>query len=274
MKNLLKPFILVLLFLITLLWIYPLLLILFNSFKPYDLMMSEFLTFPRSINFVKYAEAWNKLEFGKLFFNTSIYTFFAVIIVVISASMAAYKLSRTKTRFSWLIFMFCLAPLMVPFQSYMITVTQLAKRLGLMGNRIGVIVISAGLCMPLATFLYHGFIKNIPVYLDESASIDGASGMTLFYKVIFPLLKPITTTVVVIDAIAVWNDFLIPLLFIGGKKRYYNIQNALFAQFSNAYTDWEHALPGLVISLIPTIVFFIIMQKHIVAGVTAGAIKQ
>ena len=273
MKNFLKGVAVVSVFLIAIIWVYPLLLILFNSFKPYTLMMSEFLSLPKNLPLITYVEAWQKLEYAKLFFNTFIYTFFSVIIIVISASMAAFKLSRTKSRLSGFLFMFCLAPLMIPFQSYMITATQFAKKFGMMGNRIGVIVVSAGLCMPLATFLYHGFMKTIPSYLDESARIDGASGLTLFFKIIFPLLKPVTTTIVVIDTLAIWNDFLVPLLYIGGKSKYYNIQTALYAQFSNSYSDWEHALPGIIISLVPTIIFFIIMQKHIVDGVTAGAIK-
>ncbi len=272
-RKLLRIFLIFLICVITVIWIYPLLLILFNSFKPYSVMMSDFLGLPDGISFKMYADTWIKLGFGRLFLNTFTYTLFSVVIVVLAASMAAYKLSRTKTRYSWAVFMLCIMPLMVPFQSYMITLTHMAKNLGLTGSRAGLILIYAGLYMPLATFLYHGFIKTVPVQLDECAGIDGASGLRLFFRIIFPLLKPVTVTVIIIDAIACWNDFMVQLLFVGGKKSLFNIQNALFLQFSNSYTDWEHALPGIIISLVPTVIFFISMQKHILAGVTAGAVK-
>jgi raffinose/stachyose/melibiose transport system permease protein len=236
-------------------------------------MMSDFLSLPKNISFDIYIETWVKFNFIQLFMNTIFYVLATVTITIVTASMAGYKLSRTKTRYSAAIFMVFILPIMVPIQSYMITVTQLAKKLNLTGNRFGIVVICTGLCLPLAVFLYHGFIKSIPIQLDESASVDGASSFRTFFSIIFPLLTPMTVTIAVIDSIAVWNDFIVQLLFTGGKKQLFNIQNALFAQFSSTTSDWEHALPGIVISLIPIVVFFIFMQKNIISGITAGAIK-
>lgn len=126
-------------------------------------------------------------------------------------------------------------PMMVPFQSYMISLTRVVANANLTGTRMGQILVSIGLCMPL--------------------------------------LKPILTTVVVLDTLATWNDIITNQLIVGGNARAMNIQNALYMQFSAQTADWEHALPGIVMSMIPSLIFFVVMQKHIVGGITAGAVK-
>ena len=127
--------------------------------------------------------------------------------------------------------------------------------------------------MPLAVFLFHGFIKTVPRELDECAYIDGASRLRTYFSVILPLLVPIAITVAIIDALAVWNDIILNLLVAGAKKDLLNIQIALYTRFSAEQSDWETALPGIIISIAPSILFFVFMQKYIVEGITAGAIK-
>ena len=127
--------------------------------------------------------------------------------------------------------------------------------------------------MPLAVYMIHGFIKSIPIELEECARIDGAGKLRTYFSIVLPLLKPILTTVVVLDTLAVWNDVITNQLIIGGKASAINIQNALYMQFSAQTSDWEHALPGIVMSMIPSLIFFVSMQKHIVGGVTSGAVK-
>ena len=127
--------------------------------------------------------------------------------------------------------------------------------------------------MPLAVYMIHGFIKNVPIDLEESAQIDGAGSIRTYFAIILPLLKPILSTVVVLDALATWNDIIVNLFIAGSNTDAINIQNALYMKFSTTNSDWEHALPGIVMSIIPSLIFFIFMQKNIVAGVTAGAVK-
>ncbi|MDD3279331.1 MAG: carbohydrate ABC transporter permease [Lachnospiraceae bacterium] len=263
----------VIVFFASIFWLLPLLLIFINSFKPYNDMMQHFLSLPQTINFDKYIETWTKFDFPKLIGNTLLYTGVSVFGIVILAPMAAYKLARTKSKLSGFCFMVIIMPMMVPFQSYMITLTRLVSNFKLTGTKTGYIAVTVGLLMPLAVYMIHGFIKNVPLELEESAEIDGAGKIKTYFMIVLPLLKPILTTVVVLDALATWNDIITNQLIVGGNASAMNLQNALYMQFSAQTSDWEHALPGIVMSMIPSLIFFIVMQKHIVGGITAGSVK-
>ncbi len=254
-------------------WLLPLVWIFLNSFKPYNDMMQDFLGLPGEWKLDMYVETWTKFQFPQLIANTLLYTAGTVLMVVLLAPMAAYKLARTKSRCSTFCLIVIILPMMVPFQSYMITLTKLVAGVGLAGNRLGYILVSIGLCMPLAVYMIHGFIKNVPMELEECAYIDGASPVRIYFEIVLPLLKPVLTTVLVLDTLATWNDIITNQLIVGGKRKAMNIQTALFMQFSAQTSDWEHALPGIVMSMVPALVFFMVMQKHIMEGITAGAVK-
>lgn len=263
----------IIILLFSIFWLMPLVLIFTNSFKPYNDMMQHFLELPKSLAFDMYVETWVKFNFPKLIKNTVIYTVSTVLLIVLMAPMAAYKLARVKNKLSIICFLLIILPMMIPFQSYMISLTKLVSNASLIGTRTGQIIVSTGLCMPLAVYMIHGFIKNVPVDLEESAHIDGAGSVKTYFSIILPLLKPILATVIVLDALATWNDIIVNLFIAGSNTDAINIQNALYMKFSATTSDWEHALPGIVMSIIPSLVFFIFMQKNIVAGVTAGAVK-
>lgn len=260
-------------FISSIFWLLPLLLIINNSFKPYNDMMQHFLALPQSLSLDMYIETWIKFDFPKLIGNTLLYTVVSVVGVAVFAPMAAYKLARTKSKLSGFCFMVIIMPMMVPFQSYMITLTRLVANFKLTGTKVGYITVSIGLLMPLAVYMIHGFIKNVPLELEESAEVDGAGKIRTYFIIVLPLLKPILTTVVVLDALATWNDIITNQLIVGGNASAMNLQNALYMQFSAQTSDWEHALPGIVMSMIPSLIFFIAMQKHIVGGITAGSVK-
>lgn len=262
-----------LVFICSVFWLMPMVLIFINSFKPYNDMLQKFLALPKSWSLHMYIETWTKFHFPMLIGNTLLYTVCTVFFILLLAPMAAYKLSRTKGRLSGICFGLIIIPIMVPFQSYMITLTRLVAKFGLSGSRIGYILVNTGLCMPLAVYMIHGFVKNVPKELEECARIDGAGKFRIYFNIVLPLLKPILTTVVVLDTLATWNDIITNQLIVGGNAEAMNIQNALYMQFSAQTADWEHALPGIVMSMIPSLIFFIIMQKHIVGGVTSGALK-
>ncbi|MEZ3486924.1 MAG: carbohydrate ABC transporter permease [Lachnospiraceae bacterium] len=260
-------------FVCSIFWLMPLVLIFINSFKPYNDMIQEFLALPKRWNMEMYMETWTQFNFPRLIANTLLYTVSTVLAVVLFAPMTAYKLARTKSKLSTFCFIIVIIPMMVPFQSYMISLIKLVANLKLTGTRTGYILVSIGLCMPLAVYMIHGFIKSIPIELEECARIDGAGKLRTYFSIVLPLLKPILTTVVVLDTLAVWNDVITNQLIIGGKAGAINIQNALYMQFSAQTSDWEHALPGIVMSMIPSLIFFVSMQRHIVGGVTSGAVK-
>lgn len=263
----------VLIFVCSVFWLMPLILIFINSFKPYNDMIQNFLALPKSWGLDMYIETWTKFNFPMLIGNTLLYTVTTVLAVMLFAPMAAYKLSRTKGKLSSICFVLIIMPMMVPFQSYMISLTRLVANVNLTGTRLGQILVSIGLTMPLAVYMIHGFVKNVPIELEECARIDGASKLCTYFNIVLPLLKPILTTVVVLDTLATWNDIITNQLIVGGNAKAMNIQNALYMQFSAQTADWEHALPGIVMSMIPSLIFFVAMQKHIVGGITAGAVK-
>ncbi len=258
---------------ISIFWLFPLVMIFINSFKPYNDMLQHFLSLPKQWSLDKYIETWQIFHLSRLMGNTLFYTFCTVSLVLIMAPMAAYKLSRTKSTTSRVCFVLIILPMMVPFQSYMISLTRFIAGLHLSGTRIGYILVSAGLCVPLAVFMIHGFVKGVPLELEESARIDGAGRIRTYLQIVLPLLQPIIVTVIVLDTLATWNDIIINQLIVGGKSVAMNIQNALYMRFSAQTADWEHALPGIVISMIPSLIFFAFMQGKIINGVTAGAVK-
>jgi raffinose/stachyose/melibiose transport system permease protein len=268
--NLLLEIILIIFMLVL---IYPFILVFLNSFKTQQDMMLNFLDIPWKIKLTNYVDSWVKLGFFKAMLNSFYLTVGGVAGTVLISSIAAFKLARTNTKLSWWIFAICIAPMMVPFQTIMITLTQVTKTLGLSGSIWGLIIQYWGVCTPFTLFLYHGFVKAIPKELDESALVDGASPFRLFFQIIFPLLKPITTTAVVINSLYIWNDFILPLLMISGSKSTRNIQMALYSNFGSRGVNWELALPALIISAIPAIILFVVLQKYIIEGVAAGAVK-
>ena len=260
-------------FVCALCWVYPILLIIFNSFKSYKDMMTDFLSLPNIISFKSYIETWKLFDLPHMLLNTLFYTIIVTLGVVIFAPMAAYKLARTNSKLSKFIGVILILPAMVPFQSYMITMTRFMANIGLSGTRLGYCISMIGMGMTFAVFMINGFVKTVPLELEESAYIDGASKFQTYWKIVFPLLVPIITTVTVLQVLNTWNDVTVNLLMMGANQETMNISNALMSRFSSQASDWVHALPGIVMATIPNIIFFATMQKYIVEGVTAGAVK-
>lgn len=259
---------------ISIFWLFPLILIFMNSFKSDAEILNSFMEWPKSFDLTYYIETWTKFDFPTLIKNTLIYTVSTVAIVMLLAPLAAYYLERHKNETRCKIaFGLIILPIMVPFQSYMITLTRILGSMGLTNSRVGYVLVSAGLCMPLAVYMIHGYINTIPIELEESAYIDGASKVRIYFSIVLPLLVPILTTVIVLDALANWNDVITNQLIVGSNQSAINIQNALYMKFSAQASDWSHALPGTVLSMIPSMIFFIFMQKYIISGATSGAVK-
>jgi raffinose/stachyose/melibiose transport system permease protein len=272
-KNVLKITANVLLFLLALLYLYPLILVIINSMKTFQEVMSNVVSLPSRISLDNYVKAFKLMEYPSLFLNTFIVTAVGVAGVVIISSMAGYKLSRTKTRYSWLIFILCIAPMMIPFHSFMISLVKMARLLHVINSTWGLGVIYWGLGAPLALFMFHGFVKTIPKELDECAIIDGCTPLRAFFNIIFPLLKSVTVSVVVINAMWMWNDFLLPLLMLNGNQKSKTLQIAAYGFFGQYKIEWHYAMAGVLMVIIPPVILFIALQKYIIKGMVAGAIK-
>jgi raffinose/stachyose/melibiose transport system permease protein len=256
-----------------LLFLYPIMLVFYNSLKSFSEVMSDVIALPKQLAFGNYSYVWKFIDYPRLFLNNIVITVLGVAGIILISSLAAYKMSRTKTKWSALLYFLCITPMLIPFQSIMITILKLAKSLHLSDSIWGLGIQYWAFGAPLAVFIYHGFVKGIPSEIDESATMDGASGFHLFFRVIFPLLQPVTATIIVIDVMWIWNDFLLPLLMVNGSASTKTLTLAAYTFVGQYNTDWQYTMTAMVMAVFPSILVFILLQKHIVKGVTAGAVK-
>jgi raffinose/stachyose/melibiose transport system permease protein len=258
---------------LALIYIYPIILVILNSFKTNRDLMLNVLGLPNKWIMSNYIYVWNYMDYSRLFLNNVVVTLIGTAGIVLFSSMAAYILSRKKTKLSWLIYLFCIGPMLVPFQTIMITLLKSARIIGLTNSDWGLGIQYWGFGIPMAVFLFTGFMSSIPKEIDESAMVDGASTIRVFFSIIFPLLKTITSTVIVLDVMWIWNDFLLPLLMVDSQSDTRTLTLAAYSFVGTFVTDWQYSMAALVLAVLPSILFFIFMQKNIVKGVTAGAVK-
>ena len=253
------------------LWFYPFFLIVINSFKTKAEIFQSTLSLPGGLSFENYQEALEKLDFIRSLMNSLLITVGSLILVVFVSSMAAYALSRNTSRLSSVLYFVVAFGLLIPFQGIMIPLISLFGRMNLL-NQPGLMIMYLGLAVSMSTFLYYGALRGIPRSLDEAAIIDGANTFQIYWKVILPLLKPTTVTVIVLNTLWFWNDYLLPSLSIN-KAGMYTIPLRMFYFFGEFNKQWHLALAALVIVVLPIILLFIALQKHVVKGISDGAVK-
>ena len=261
-----------------LLYLFPVFIVLVNSFKNRAELYENILALPGKIDFQYYAEAMRKMNFLKSLGNSFIVTAISILIIVVLSSMTAWMLVRVDNNISRILFGIFVATMLIPFQTLMMPLLQVMgwsrDTLGLpMLNTLGgLIYMNVGFGASMAVFLYHGFIKSIPVSLEEAATIDGCTKFGVFWKIVFPMLKPTTVTVMILDVIWIWNDYLLPSLVVSSKAlRTIPLSTASF--FGQFTIQWNMAMAGLMLTIIPVIIFYLGAQKYIIKGVAAGAVK-
>lgn len=254
-------------------YLYPLFLVVINAFKSFSEITSNVLSLPKTLSFENFLKAFQIMEYPRYFVNTLSATVVGVCGVVLVSSLAGFKLSRTKTRYSWVVFMVLIAPMMIPFHSFMISLVKVAKGLHLIGSPLGLGVLYWGLGASLALFMYHGAVKSIPQELDDCAMIDGASPFRAFFQIIFPLLQPVTVSVIVINTMWMWNDFLLPLLVLSGSKKSLTLQLAAYNFFGLYKVEWNYAMAGVLLTILPAVIFYLFLQRYIIKGMVSGAVK-
>ena len=262
----------VLAILLGLVFLVPFYYVVSNSLKPFSEILTNTSALPSVVQFQNYVNAFEQMNYLKVFTNSLIITVVSNIVLVVFCSMAAYMLVRTKKKISGIIFMIFVSAMVIPFQSIMIPLVKVAGNLGLLNSIWGLVFMYLGFGSGMTIFLYHGFIKGIPVELEEAAIIDGCSPLGVFWRIVFPLLKPITVTIMILNSLWIWNDFLLPLLVLQDPELR-TIPLATFFFFGQYTKQWDLALAALVISIIPLLIFFFAMQKHIIKGITSGSIK-
>ncbi len=258
---------------VALLYIYPVLLMVINSLKPFKEVLTNVLALPQQLALANYTYVIEKMEYFRLFWNNLAITLIGIAGIVAFSAMAAYILDRRKTRYTKFLYAVIITPMLIPFQTIMITLLKSMNVIGLSGSTWGLGVQYWGFGVPMAAFIYYNFMKTVPQEIDESATIDGASTFRTFRSIIFPLLQPVTATVIVLDVMWIWNDFLLPLLMVNGSPKTRTLVLAAYNFVGQLNTKWHYALAAMVLALLPSVVFFIFLQKYIVEGVVAGSIK-
>ena len=258
---------------ISLIFIYPVFLMFLNSFKPFGEVVSDPIALPKAPTLENYTYVINKIHYLSLFMNNVINTVIGIVGIVVFSSMAAYILGRRRNLYTKIVYTLLITPMLIPFQTIMITLLKAMSVIHLDQSRVGLGIQYWGFGIPMATFIFYNFMKTIPKELDESAKIDGASTFRGFISVIFPLLKPVTFTVIVIDVMWIWNDFLLPLLMVNSSNKTKTLVLASYTFVGQMNTKWQFAMTAMVLTVLPSIIVFIFLQKYIVEGVVAGAVK-
>lgn len=249
-------------------FIYPLFFVVVNSFRPNADIILKPTGLPVKMFIGNYVQAWHEMQFPKVFLNTLLVTVLGTGGIIISSAMCAYGLVRSQWKISTILYAFFAFSLVIPFQIIMVPIGVLASDLHLMSVH-GLIPMYWGLGCPTAIFMFHGFIKSVPQELEESASIDGAERFYIFFNIVLPLIKTIIATVAVIDALWIWNDFLLPLIV----AKQGTIQLAQMRFNGQFMKDYGPMCASLTISSIPIIAFYLLLQKYIIKGIAAGAVK-
>ncbi|MFB5760611.1 carbohydrate ABC transporter permease [Paenibacillus medicaginis] len=251
---------------------FPIYMAVVNSFKTQGEMFASFIALPTTMHWENYGDAFVKINLLGSTLNSATISIIGIAGIILTASMAGYKLSRTRGRLSGAIFFLFVASMLVPFHSIMIPLTRMAKAMHVQGTTYGLALIYIGLGVNMAIFLYHGFVKSIPRELEESAQIDGCNEFQTFFRIIFPLLLPITVTIAILDFLWIWNDFLLPLLMLTDVNTYTLIlsTNMLFGEYNK---DWPLILSSLVLTAIPVVIIYGFFQKFIMEGIAEGAVK-
>ena len=215
----------------------------------------------------------DKMNYWRLFLNNVIITAIGIFGIVFFSSFTAYILDRRQNRYTKFIHTLVITPMLIPFQTIMITLLKVMNVLHLSGSIWGLGIQYWGFGIPMATFIYCNFLKTIPHEIDESAKIDGASTLRTFFSVIFPLLKNVTITVIVLDVMWIWNDFLLPLLMVNSNAKTKTLVLSAYTFVGQFNTQWQYAMTAMVLAIVPSIIVFVLLQKYIVEGVVAGAVK-
>lgn len=275
-SKIIDKIIVVILFIESLAMLYPLFFILNNSFKgkffissnPFTLPTKE--TFSGLTNYINGVKSTGLLNaIGWSFFITVL----SLVFILLFTSMIAYYIARVKTIYTKILYYMFVFSMIVPFQMVMFTMTNLADKFNLR-NPVGISLLYLGFGSGLSVFMFTGFIRSIPIDMEEAAMIDGCNPLRTFFSVMLPIIKPTAITVAILNAMWIWNDFLLPYLVIGVSTKYKTIPVVVqMLVGSNGNKDLGALMATLVISIIPIIIFFLSCQKHIISGVVAGAVK-
>lgn len=255
-----------------LLFLIPFYIVIVNVFKSNKEIIGNALALPKSLDFSALSDAFQKMNYIQTFGNSLLITITSVVLTIVVASMCAYLFARKSWKINKIIFMVMVVSMIIPFQTIMIPLVKNFSSLGIMNSRLTMILFYVGANVPMAVFMFHGFMKSIPYELEEAAKIDGCTQVGIFVKIILPLLKPIASTIFILNFLGTWNDFLAPFIILtDNSKKTLPLMTYMFT--GQYYTNYALVLSGLILTMLPILVVYIFMQKNIIEGVAQGAVK-
>lgn len=260
----------VLTWILSLVIVIPLFLVLVNSLKDRAGASLMSLSLPKVLHFENYRKVIEEGNLLRSFINSVAVTAASVVLSIVASSLASFVLARNRTKLNNAIYYYLLLGLIAPLN--MITVIKTLQIIGLMNTYPGIILLYTALLMSFSVFLYYGFMNTVPRELDESAFIDGSSSLQLFVRIVFPLLKPVTITIMVINFMGVWNNFIIPL-YVLNRSSMWPMTLAIYNFYGRRISEWQLVNADVVLTIAPVVVLYIIGQRYIISGMTAGAVK-
>lgn len=273
-RKLTDKLIFITLLILSIAFLVPILIVFMNSLKSKFFISDTPFLLPNSKNYVgftNYINGLTKTGFVKAFGWSLFITVSSVLVIVLFTSMTAWYITRVKSKLTKTLYYLFVFSMIVPFQMVMFTMTKIANVMHL-DNPVGIILIYLGFSSGLSVFMFAGFVKSIPVEIEEAAVIDGCSPVQMFFMIVFPILKPISITVAILNTMWIWNDYLLPYLLIGSE--YKTIPIAIqYLRGGYGSIDMGAMMAMLVLAIIPIVVFYFTCQKYIIKGVVSGAVK-
>ncbi|MBS6644387.1 MAG: carbohydrate ABC transporter permease [Clostridiaceae bacterium] len=253
--------------------LYPFLMMIMISLKSTKEALVSPNSIPKDLHWENFTIAWEKMKFPTVFANTVFITILSLAGIIVLSGLAAYIIAWSRhQKFYNFIYLFFLCGIMIPFYTALVPLVKLMTDIRLNNSLVGMVIYYCGRNMPMAVFLYTGFVRGIPREILEAGRVDGANLMQLYWRVLFPIMKPITSTILVLDALHLWNDFLFPRIMLSSNK----LRTITMAQYyfrSENSNQWGLAFAAFILSIVPIIAFYFAFQKNIVKGVAAGAVK-
>ena len=262
----------VVLILLALLFLGPIFISVMSAFKSNGEILKSPIALPTSFYTGGFEYLYAKTDFPRAFFNSLFLTVVSECLIIAVIPMGAYGIARTKSKLSTAIYTFFLAGMMIPFQSYMVALFRELNTIGVFGTLAGPVVIYIAGATGFGTLLFTSFVSGIPKEIEEAAQIDGCSALRTFWQIVFPLLKPCTASMVILNGLGIWNDYLMPSLVLpstGAKT----INVEIYRYAGQMSSRWDIVFSGVVCGIVPILIVFFALQGYFVKGITAGAAK-
>ncbi|MNO16811.1 L-arabinose transport system permease protein AraQ [compost metagenome] len=258
--------------LLAIIFFFPIFFNLMSAFKSNAEIMKDAIAFPKGLYLDSFKYLLTETDFPRAIVNSLILTLVSIVAQVLIIPMAGYAIERRDSRWTKMVFLYFLAGMMIPFQAYMIPLFKELRMFGLYGSLAGPILVYVAGAVGFGCLLYTSFVKGIPKEIEEAAEIDGCSRYGIFWKIVFPLLGPVTASMVVLNGLGIWNDFLMPMLVLpSGEPKTMVVE--IYRYIGEFSSRWDMIFAGTAMSVVPVLIVFISLQKYFVKGIASGATK-